>query len=125
MLRRHPRAAWVYTILTVILGWVWFRTTDLSQAGRVFAGMAGLNGFGIPSISFRELTPVLLLALLAGCVLSLAHVRILQPWIGSGGATLRRTLTSPAGAVATLVLFGLSLLTVASGSFSPFLYFRF
>jgi alginate O-acetyltransferase complex protein AlgI len=38
--------AWVVTMLFVIAGWVLFRSQNFAEAGRLFAGMAGLSGVG-------------------------------------------------------------------------------
>jgi D-alanyl-lipoteichoic acid acyltransferase DltB (MBOAT superfamily) len=42
-------AGWALTFLAVVVGWVVFRSPDLDTAGRVLAGMAGLNGVSLPS----------------------------------------------------------------------------
>jgi alginate O-acetyltransferase complex protein AlgI len=127
LLRRFPRGAWLYSIVVVSVGWVWFRAADVSQASKIFAGMTGLNGFERPSVTtFLELTPLTILGLSAGCILSVVHVRILKPWLVSASRGSRlHSLSFLGGTSAVLFLLGLSLLTVASGSFSPFLYFRF
>jgi alginate O-acetyltransferase complex protein AlgI len=36
------------TFLAVVVGWVLFRAADMDTAGRVLAGMAGLNGWSLP-----------------------------------------------------------------------------
>jgi D-alanyl-lipoteichoic acid acyltransferase DltB (MBOAT superfamily) len=44
---RLPRAAaWVLTMLFVIVGWVLFRSPDFGHAGEVLASMAGWHGLG-------------------------------------------------------------------------------
>ncbi|MBC7952389.1 MAG: MBOAT family protein [Rhodospirillaceae bacterium] len=37
---------WAITLLAVIVGWVFFRATDMTTALGMLGGMAGLNGFG-------------------------------------------------------------------------------
>lgn len=41
--------AWGLTFLAVVIAWVPFRAADLPAAGRIWAGMAGLNGAELPA----------------------------------------------------------------------------
>lgn len=40
--------SWPLTLVAVIVGWVIFRATDLTQAERLLQGMLGMNGFLLP-----------------------------------------------------------------------------
>ncbi len=124
--RGPAMAQWGYTMLAVMSGWVWFRAPDLSAAGSIFAGMVGLNGFGNMNIpTYLAIYPVSVMALV----------------LGAGLATLLRDRTHdrpnplaaltglirPRMAYATifLAIVAISVLKVASNTYSPFLYFRF
>ncbi len=55
-------AAWTLTFLAVVVAWVPFRAESFEAAGRILAGMAGLNGIVLPekfAALFGPLTPLL------------------------------------------------------------------
>ena len=47
--RWYRGAAWSLTFLVVVIAWVPFRAPTLDGAGRMLAGMAGLNGISLPN----------------------------------------------------------------------------
>ena len=106
MLRR------LLTFVLVMVGWVFFRAASLSEAGHIFAGMAGLNGLG----SILAAEPGLPLIML-GLALPLA---LLSPntwqinWRFSAGQI-----------IALVVLLLISIGTMLVNTSSPFLYFQF
>jgi len=95
---------------------VWFRARDFDHALTFFAGLVGHNGTTSLSLpSHLVLYPTTVGALILGAVLALVRLpRRLGgvPW-------------ALADTAATAALLTLSVLAVASGAFSPFLYFRF
>ena len=115
----------LYALLAVMTGWVWFRADDLEQALRFFAGLAGFRGLGSLSVSTHiVLHPLTLVALLIGALL--ATVRIDGAYaIRHVPARARRLLYAFADTAGTAAFLVLSVLSVAAGSYSPFLYFRF
>jgi len=123
LLQRSPRLiARAYALLAVITGWVWFRAHDVTHAMTFFRSLVGLNGWD--TFTFEThivLFPTTLAALLIGIVLSLADWRMLWTSI----ARARPMLIPLADTIRTALLLGLSILSVAAGSYSPFLYFRF
>lgn len=117
-----------YTLLVVMAGWVFFRADTLGHACRYFLALAG---FGAPDTQTKlalalVATPWLFLGIAVGIVGSLP----LMPAIAS---CLRRisgnrvpAWTSGVLAFFSLVgIFFLSICFVASGSYNPFIYFRF
>ncbi|MEM8996706.1 MAG: MBOAT family O-acyltransferase [Acidobacteriota bacterium] len=108
--------------LLVLAGWVLFRGQDLSQAGNFFAAMAGFGaGQGLSPAVAEALTHRHLLLLALGvAVHALPGHFVTGPWLlGVGRAPrLARWLLLLSALPYALVL-------VASGSFSPFLYFQF
>lgn len=110
--------AWGYALLVVILGWVLFRAESLARAIEVWAGMAGLHGFGALSaataVAFQPIHLWLIPAAGALAVFGL-------PWRVRPGPSTRAWIDT--AAVALLLV--LALLRVAQGTYSPFLYFRF
>jgi len=121
MLRRLPApAAWAYAILAVMFGWVLFRAPHMTQAVEVWRGLLGFNGTGPfgagMALAFRKLQLWVFVAggLLAvfGLPRRLARIRMGPALVWADNA-------------ASVVLLGASLLRVAAGTYSPFLYFRF
>ena len=125
--RLAPRAArlaplgHVYTLLVVMVGWVFFRADSFTQAIAMLRAMAGF-GMGAPTIFDPRwyLTPELLLALAIGCVGS-------APLAASFARSLDARVPAVAAARAVLVagLFAASLLFIAASSYNPFIYFKF
>jgi alginate O-acetyltransferase complex protein AlgI len=134
---RRTFAALLQTQLIVLLGWVAFRAVDMSAATGVYAGMVGLNGWGIPmelalQISGESLV-MLGLALLYSALepkinrtaLSLYFTPTEPQLPASGGAAVLSASTSLLP-VAVVSLIGLmAIMKLAEASFSPFLYFQF
>jgi alginate O-acetyltransferase complex protein AlgI len=110
------------TLLLVMLAWVLFRANNLGDAGRVYAAMVPTH-FGaltpaIHSALNRETVGALVIGMLTVFLprnLVLGRIVLDGRW---GGAAL-------AARIATIVVLPLAAITVAAGSFSPFLYFRF
>ncbi|HET9033902.1 MAG TPA: MBOAT family O-acyltransferase [Dokdonella sp.] len=132
LLRRPIRAApaWlrhIYLMLVVMTGWVWFRSDTMDQAIGMFQVLFGVvSQSGEALLMVNTINPLTFTALLAGTLFALDLPRRL-------GAAIRLhfplTSTNPVLRVTselTLVsLFVAALSFVASGAFSPFLYFRF
>jgi alginate O-acetyltransferase complex protein AlgI len=109
------------TFALVVLGWVLFRAASLHDAGEVYGAMVSFDIGPLPATVDQALTPEPTLALaigLASVLLPRSFVmgRLVQDrW--SGGALAAR--------IAVAAVLPLAAITVAAGSFSPFLYFRF
>jgi alginate O-acetyltransferase complex protein AlgI len=113
-----PALSWLYAILAVMTGWVWFRAKDYAHAIDMFGAMAGLNGFAPISMTTNlVLYPTTVGAMVIGAMLAAAS------WLPRlDFVSVHRWAADTAR---TGVLFILSGLAVAAGSYSPFLYFRF
>ena len=115
----------LYALLVVMAGWVWFRADDLAQAAGLFASLAGFHGMGGLSVSTHiVLHPLTIAALLIGALLATVRLDIASA-MRRVPASAARVLYGLADTVGTAVFLVLSLLSVAAGSYSPFLYFRF
>jgi alginate O-acetyltransferase complex protein AlgI len=110
---------WLYTMLVVMGGWVLFRASDLTQAMSFYVTMLGQRGLSGMSIAeHTALQPLSALLLLAGVVLAVAPRWLNRRWVKGFAAEICKQA----------LIFGmllLSLLQVAAGTYSPFLYFRF
>ena len=119
--------AHLYTMLLVIVGWVFFRAETIPQALRFLMNMFGLApGSTAGTGMLRFMTPELVGILIVGAVGS-------APVLRSGRLLLERRFTGATGIVSWRfldagVLFAVFIVAaarMASGSYSPFLYFRF
>jgi alginate O-acetyltransferase complex protein AlgI len=114
----------VYTMLVVIIGFVMFRADTLSQGFDVLSAM-----FRPQEGSFTQnaellslLSPVFWIAFSFALLLSTPVFRVLREKSKSTG---RLTAYNCAACAGSLVLFALSVLSLASDSYNPFIYFRF
>jgi alginate O-acetyltransferase complex protein AlgI len=110
---------WLYALIVVMGGWVLFRSADLATAADYFASLVGRNGAGDLSFDMHDaLNERAIVTLALGCVLAVAP-------------RLRLRLPAPIAVRAigdfawTFALLVFSMVTVASGAYSPFLYFKF
>jgi len=115
----------LYALIAVMTGWVWFRARDFDHAAAFFASLVGVHGWGDLSMATHiVLNPATLGALAVGGVLALVTIDTRRLF-----DRLPRHIVTPAFAaadtLATILFLGFSLLSVAAGSYSPFLYFRF
>ncbi len=110
------------TLLLVVLGWVLFRSRSLADATHVYGAM-------IP-VHFGVLTPSVHAALtretVGALVIGLVTVLLPRDFV-LGRVVLEGRWAGPALAARFVAILALPLaaITVAAGSFSPFLYFRF
>ncbi|WP_406720783.1 MBOAT family protein [Thioclava litoralis] len=141
------------TLLTVLVGWVFFRAADLDQALGVLAGMAGLNGTAIPfdiAVQIRNEALVFLALAIMVAALEPRLKDLVRQWraqdISSGtaaglagtdsGASGMASVMAPtrsataaasslAGSLALALLFTACVLRISEAAFTPFLYFQF
>ncbi len=124
-LRRLPRVlGHAYLLLVTVLSFVVFRSDGLAQAGTVYAAMFTRFGAApdqlVPLVG--QLTPAFLLALVFGAVTCMPlRTAVSARAEGTRLVDVLEAL-SHAGALVVLVL---SILSLASGAYNPFIYFRF
>ena len=128
VLARAPGViSWAWTLLVVMVGWVFFRAETLSGALDVLRSMAGVNGFsGLGAEMAQNFTTLQHSVLIIGASLAMIPKRRWRVLRRDG--TLRTAVrgssaVAQAGAVTALLL--LSLFSISGGTYSPFLYFRF
>ena len=116
----------VYTMLVVMIGWVFFRAATLASASAFLKAMAGLSPAAPTPYTVQwYLTSEVWLALAAGAVGS-------TPWVPALAARVavarRPAVAWTASLVATATLVALligSIMQVAAGTYNPFIYFQF
>jgi D-alanyl-lipoteichoic acid acyltransferase DltB (MBOAT superfamily) len=115
----------LYALMAVMTGWVWFRANDFDQAAAFFASLAGLRGWGGLSIATHIVVqPLTIIALLIGALLASVRLDIAGAARLLPAAAVRLAYgVADTGVIA--LFFILSVLSVAAGAYSPFLYFRF
>ena len=120
VLARLPIAArWAYALFAVMGGWVLFRAARLPDAVGYFASLVGLHGLTELSFDMHDALSERAMATLAiGCVLA-----VVPRWLKRWPAPL--LLRASADLTVTFALLIFSMITVAAGAYSPFLYFRF
>lgn len=117
------------TLLIVMLGWVAFRAATVHDAFDVYAGLAGINGFGLsPDLALAISSESLLflaLGILAAAAEPTLRDNLQRAWFApnaDGTLSASRTLLPTLGLAALATL---SVMKLAEQSFSPFLYFQF
>lgn len=102
----------IKTLVLVMIGWVFFRATNLSAAFDMLAGMAGLNGFAAgPQLMWLFTIDKLIVMIVGGIfVFVMPHLKV------HGGGALRWAIP---------LLFIWAVATLSSQAFTPFLYFQF
>ena len=111
--RSVPALDWLLTMLLVLAGWVLFRADSLEHALLYLRAMVT----GGPVV-LTHFTPRTALALAAGCLGA-------TPWPYRLFSRLPRRAQSAAQALLVPSALFLCLLTLAAGTYNPFIYFRF
>ena len=120
-----PPLRHAYLLLAVMIGWVFFRADSLLRALVYLRALAGL-GPALPTAFAPSyyLTPELVLALIAGVIGSMPVGLAFDRWRDRLPETPGWIVDLTALAAFFLIL-AASMLQVAAGSYSPFIYFRF
>jgi alginate O-acetyltransferase complex protein AlgI len=122
----------IYTLIVVMVGWVLFRADTFTQALLFLRAMAGLapSNQGYPIEWF--VTPDLIIAIVAGVILSAPLIPAIQQGfdhIVIAAKPSRRpvyiALFSSVRFVGSCVAMFLCAAALASGTYNPFIYFRF
>jgi alginate O-acetyltransferase complex protein AlgI len=119
----------VYTMLVVMVGWVFFRAETLPGAIAFLQAIAGL-GQAAPSVYTVGwyLTPELWLALVAGAIGSTPWMRAAAARVESASPARQPAIAwsvSLLGTVALMALLVASIMQMAARTYTPFIYFRF
>jgi alginate O-acetyltransferase complex protein AlgI len=116
------------TFVAVVLGWVIFRAHSVCDAVDMYAGMFGLNGFGIRPETAWMLSRESLTLLVAAVAITAAEPRLRHMWepqisFGPDGTAVATTSIVKAVGLSALAIF--CLMRLAEQTYSPFLYFQF
>ena len=113
---------WLLTFFFVVLGWIMFRSSNVTTAWRFYAAMFSFDGQGLSDVFVsgidRMQVAVLLLALVVAGIGGAAEF---WPPTLVGRYVTRVTAAS----LLLFPLFALAVLKLSAQSYSPFLYFQF
>jgi alginate O-acetyltransferase complex protein AlgI len=118
---RVPQPLAIFTTFVLVtIGWVFFRAESMPRALELLSVMCGLSGGVVPSVPRGFLIDNRDVVMLV-----LAVVCSFVPWGTMAGAIGQSSRWLLARGVGAVILFLLSIASLASRGFTPFLYFRF
>jgi D-alanyl-lipoteichoic acid acyltransferase DltB (MBOAT superfamily) len=126
LLARAPVAvARIYALAAIMSGWVWFRARDAEHALSFFGSLAGVHGVsGLSITTHIALHPATIAALVVGAVLATVEFNLWRA-MRRIAARVAQPVYALGDTVAVTAMLAFSVLNIAAGSYSPFLYFRF
>jgi alginate O-acetyltransferase complex protein AlgI len=115
---------WVYTMLIVLIAWVFFRSADMGYALRYIAAMFGHYGGGTSGQSVLFYMTINALIVLPFAILFCGFIQnwVRKLFIDKKWAVELRFWS---GALCCLGLLCLCILMLANNTFNPFIYFNF
>ncbi|MBD5559521.1 MAG: MBOAT family protein [Clostridia bacterium] len=125
-LQKLPRlTGHAYTLLAVLTGFIFFRAETLSQGASMIAQLFTAGNWSVRAVGyvFEQLSPTFITALVAGIILSAPVLRIVGAWAGRRPQRAR-ALTAASYPLSILLLL-VCMMTLSSGTYNPFIYFRF
>ena len=109
-----------YALFLILIGWVFFRLTDLQSWGPFLGALFGLHGW-VGETTLRSMNILLYLPLMVvGGLFSTPVLSKLNNWVEKKQGVPRILLD-----LILLVLFGLSIAFILANDFRPFLYAQF
>ncbi len=114
------------TLFFIMIGWVLFRSEDISRAGEFLVRMSGLTDATLPPPVWADV-----ISSRAAFVMGLAAVMCFVPAVSSVQRLMdlfrvsRRSGVQVARSILAIVLLVLAACNLANASFNPFIYFRF
>ena len=112
---------WIYTMLIVIISWVFFRADNIYQAGEFITQMFSKGRGEYTIFSFLSMRG--LIALVAGVILCTPIYKIVEKKI-KDNEKVAKTF-SLIETVWQIVLMLYSMVVIISGTYNPFIYFQF
>ena len=124
ILKKLPQIVrWAYTILIVMLGWVLFRIEEINDAinyiGKLFGAGASNNAHLISYLNYERILILVLAALFSSTIFKKGRV-LLDKY------NITNTILYKTSADFSLIaMFIYTVIYINSGSYNPFIYFRF
>jgi alginate O-acetyltransferase complex protein AlgI len=126
-IRKLPKPlGWVYAMLVVCVGFVFFRANDFAEAICLINQMfLGWHFDALPvSYAMQQLDPVNILTLAIAVIAATPIAAKLKVKIKQAGANTEK-LAGYASFLGATALFVLSVMALSGGGYNPFIYFRF
>lgn len=121
----RPWIRHVYSLLIINFAWVIFRADSLYQAGKYFANMFAMNNNGF----YSDLCMVLLrenwFQLVLGIFFCMPVGQIAERYAYDHPEKIRSKVLNVLYAPALLIVFVLSVASLSTGAYNPFIYFNF
>ena len=115
-----------YTMLIVMVGWVFFRADSVSHALHYLLAMTGLQtADGSLHPLQMDCSPSAMAALVIGALLAMSRLETIKEALDN---TVYRTAgrhMPTVATIATVLAYVFSIASLASGTYNPFIYFRF
>ena len=113
----------VYTLLFVIIGWVFFRSNDIQSAIIYLGKMFGVGANGLLGIALMEYLKEGWFVLIACTIASFPIIKSIQKLFEK--RKVNKTVVSVIQAICLCVLFVLAISICVSSTYSPSVYFNF
>ncbi|HZQ60788.1 MAG TPA: MBOAT family protein, partial [Casimicrobiaceae bacterium] len=127
LLDRLGAASHLYALVVVMIGWVLFRCDTLEHAGAFYAALAGqARGDSMRTPVAELLDPLLALTLVVALIGSMPVAKVVSLWRERVVASTRLGVVYLGLDVVWLGAAGIAATAwLASGTYNPFIYFRF
>jgi alginate O-acetyltransferase complex protein AlgI len=117
---------WLPTFLIVIVGWVFFRSPNMTVALGFLQGMAGLNGLALHDSFAWQVKNMSVVVLALGMLIAVTEPVLIKLVTWGQVRNLELPLTKPATlGIVSSVLGLLAIIKLIADSDTPFLYFQF
>lgn len=115
----------IYAMLVVCIGFVMFRADTFTGGIQMISTMfTGWNFGGIQmQTALEQMTPLFIVTLVVAVIGSLPVLEGIKAWCKRTEG--RRRVMEPVGYLCSILLLVLSMLSLSSGTYNPFIYFRF
>ena len=120
-----------YALLVAMVGWVFFRADNLTQATGILKAMAGFTqGTGLEWHAGLFVNPKVALVLCIAVIGSTPVIPFIRDWrerrlMHGSSIAMGAGLDALVGLVITPIVLLLSVMSLASGTHNPFIYFQF
>ena len=111
----------IYVMISVIMAWIFFRADNIQRAGRFIAEMFRAGDGEYSVLSFLSMHGIAAIA--AGIVFCFPIYPYLKKKVESNTKALK--VLTPVHTVILILLFVYSMIVIVSGSYNPFIYYRF
>lgn len=120
-LDRHKVFGWIYTFIVVNIGWIFFRLTDIMSGFRVTKRLLMPWKYPSGSVGIWEIVSAKDVIILIAAILGMGVIQNTRVF----GTVIRKLKDSWIEIAVLTLLFIWCLGSLASGTYNPFIYFRF